>query len=271
MRAFTHHFAFEFHTGIRDKTLLLMNYLLPLGFYLMMGAVMTEEVNPTFRENMIPAMVVFAALAAALLGLPTPLVNARENGIFRSYKINGVPAASILVIPALTTMLHLVVVTVIITATAPVLFDAPLPANGVGFALTFLMAAFACTGFGVLIGVIAPNSQMTVLYSQLIFLPSMLLGGMMMPYNDLPDGVQRAAQLLPATHAMNAFRELAQDLTANFDPYGSLAILFISGLLAFSLAVYLFNWDSHNSTGRGHPLLALIALLPYVVGIVLLV
>lgn len=270
MNAFVHHFTFEFRTGIRDKTLLMMNYLLPLGFYLMMGAVMTEEVNPTFRENMIPAMVTFAALAAALLGLPEPLVNAREKGVFRSYKINGVPATSILIIPALTTMLHLIIVTIIITITAPVLFDAPLPANGLGFALTFLMVAFACTGFGILIGVIAPNSQMTVLFSQLIFLPSMLLGGMMMPYSDLPDGVQKAAQLLPATHAMNAMRELGQGLTANFDPYGSLAVLFISGLLAFSLAVYLFNWDSHNSTGRGHPILALLALLPYAASIVLL-
>ena len=32
MSAFVNHFSFEFRTGIRDKTLLLMNYLFPLGF-----------------------------------------------------------------------------------------------------------------------------------------------------------------------------------------------------------------------------------------------
>ena len=37
MSAFTAHFSFEFKTGIRNKNLLLMNYLFPLGFYLMMG------------------------------------------------------------------------------------------------------------------------------------------------------------------------------------------------------------------------------------------
>jgi ABC-2 type transport system permease protein len=130
--------------------------------------------------------------------------------------------------------------------------------------------AFACAGLGVLIGVISPSSQMTVLWSQLIFIPSMLLGGMMIPYSMLPEAAGKVAQLLPATHAMNAFRGLAMDLTADFDPLGSLIILLASGVLAFGLAIYLFNWDRRNTTQRGHPLLALLALLPYAVGILLL-
>lgn len=269
MNAFINHFSFEFRTGIRNKTLLLMNYLFPLGFYAMMGLLMTG-INPAFRETMIPAMTIFAILAATLLGLPDPLVTAREAGIFRNYKINGVPAFSILVIPALTTILHTALVTTIITVTAPLFFDAPLPVNWLGFIVTFLLMAFACAGLSVLIAVVSSSSRMTVLWSQLIFLPSMLLGGMMVPYSMLPEAMGKIAQLLPATHAMNAFRGLAQNMTADFNPIGSLIILLASGVLAFGLAIYLFNWDRRNSTQRGHPLMALLALLPYVIGILLL-
>ena len=268
MSAFVNHFSFEFRTGIRNKNLLLMNYLFPLGIYAMMGLVMAE-INPGFVETMIPAMVVFAILTATVLGLPDPLVTAREAGIFRSYKINGVPAISILVIPALTTILHMVVVTIIITATASLFFDAPLPVNWPAFVVTFLVTAFACAGLGLLIGVISPSSRMTVLWSQLIFLPSMMLGGMMMPYSMLPETVGKVAQLLPATQAMNAFRGLAQDMAADFGPWGSLIILLASGVVAFGLAIYLFNWDRRNTTQRGHPLLALLVLLPYVIGMLL--
>jgi ABC-2 type transport system permease protein len=268
MNAFINHFSFEFRTGIRSQTLLLMNYLFPLGFYAMMGLVM-PEVNPTFLETMVPAMVVFAILASTLLGLPDPLVTAREAGIFRSYKVNGVPAISILVIPALTTIFHMVIVTTIITATAPLFFDAPLPVNWPGFLLTFLSLAFACAGLGALIGVISPDSRMTVLWSQLIFLPSMLLSGMMLPYSQLPEAVGRVARLLPATLAMNAFRGLALDLMADFSTLGSLLILLAGGVLAFGLAIYLFNWDRRNATQRGHPLLALLILVPYGIGMLL--
>jgi ABC-2 type transport system permease protein len=268
MNAFISHFSFEFRSGIRNKTLLLMNYLFPLGFYFMIGLLMTQ-INPTFLETMLPAMVILAILASTILGLPDPLVTAREAGIFRNYKINGVPAFSILVIPALTTILHTVVVSIIIIITAPLLFKAPLPLNWVGFVVTFLLTALACAGFSVLIGVISSSSRITVLWSQLIFLPSMLLGGMMIPYSMLPKAMGKIAQLLPATQAMNAFRGLAQNLPTDFNPLGSLLILLSSGLLAFALALYLFNWDRRNTTQRGHPLLALLVLLPYILGILL--
>lgn len=265
MNAFANHFSFEFRTGIRNRQLLLMNYLFPLGFYLMMGFVMAG-INPLFLDTMTPAMVVFAILAATLLGIPDPLVNARENGIFRSYKINGVPAISILTIPALTTMLHLVIVSAIITVTAPMFFDAPSPANWFSYILVFVAFAFCMAGISVLIGVVSPNSRVTVLYSQIFFIPSILLAGMMFPYEMLPNVVGKIAQLLPATQAMNTFKGLALGGVADFNPWMSIILLFVGGLLAFGLAVYLFSWDRRNAIRRGHPLLALLCLVPFVIG-----
>jgi ABC-type multidrug transport system permease subunit len=98
----------------------------------------------------------------------------------------------------------------------------------------------------------------------------MLLGGLMIPNNMLPDIAGKIAQLLPATQAMNAFNGLAMGKVADFSPWGSVIILFISGVLAFGLAIYLFSWDSRNTTRRGHPWLALLVLLPYALGILLL-
>jgi len=269
MNAFANHFAFEFRTGMRDKTQLLMNYLLPIGLYAMLGFLMTE-LNPPFRETMIPAMIIVAILFSMVLGLPNPLVTAREAGIFRSYKINGVPAVSILTIPALTTILHMVVVAVIITATAPPLFGAPLPTNWPAFILIFLLTAFAHAGLGLLIGVISSSSRATVLWSQLIFLPSMLIGGLMIPYSMLPGVLGKVGLLLPSTHAMNAFQGLAQNQVVASDPLWSVLILLAGGILSFGLANYLFCWDRLNTTRRGHPALALLALLPYILGAALL-
>lgn len=266
MTAFINHFLFEFKTGIRNRQLLFMNYLFPLGIYLMLGFIF-PEINPPFLETMIPAMVMFAILAATFLGIPDPIVSARDSGIYRSYKINGIPSASILAIPALTTILHLAVVAALITASAPLLFDAPLPANMLNFILVFLAATIACTGLAVLIGVISSSTRMTVLWSQLVFLPSMLLGGIMMPSNILPESVARFSTILPPAHAMGAFNALAMGRETAFDPWGSVIILLAGGVLAFALAIYLFKWDQHDDTQRGHPLLALLAITPYVAGL----
>jgi len=269
MNAFANHFSFEFRTGIRDKTLLLMNYLFPLGLYGLLGFLMAE-LNPLFVETMIPAMIIIAILSGTVLSLPNPLVEAREAGIFRSYKINGVPAISILTIPALTTILHMVVVAVIITATAPLLFGAPPPLNWPGFILFFLLAAFVHAGLGMLISVISSSSRTVVLWSQLIFLPSMMIGGLMIPYSMLPGALGKVGLLLPATYAMNVFTGFAQNQATAFDPLWSVLILLAGGILSFGLANYLFCWDSQNKTRRGHPALALLTLLPYIIGVILL-
>ncbi len=269
MNAFANHFSFEFRTGIRDKTLLLMNYLFPLGLYAMLGFLMTE-LNPLFVETMIPAMIIVAIMSGTVLSLPNPLVTAREAGIFRSYKINGIPTISILTIPTLTTISHMVVVSMIITATAPLFFSAPTPVNWPGFILFFLLAAFSHAGLGMLISVISSSARAVVLWSQLLFLPSMMIGGLMIPYSMLPGALSKVALLLPATHTMNVFQGLAQNQVTAFNPLWSVLILLAGGILSFGLANYLFCWDSHNTARRGHPALALLALLPCAVGIVLL-
>jgi len=269
MKAFINHLLFEINTGIRNKTLLIMNYLLPLGFFLMMGFVM-GGIMPEFLNTMIPALIVFAILSTTFLGIPDPLVNAREKGIFRSYKINGVPAVSILIISILTSVVHCVITAAIIIVSAPLLFNAELPVSWFHFGIVFLAMTFACSGLSVLIGVISPNSRTSVLWSQLFFIPSNLLGGMMIPYNLLPDVAKKAAQILPPTHAMNAFKGLAMGYVSDYSPWASVVILVASGVLAFSLAVFLFNWDNHNNTKRRYYPIAILALLPYLIGILFL-
>lgn len=266
MRAFIAHFVFDFKAGLRDKSLLLLNYLFPLGFYAMMAFVM-PQINPLFKENMIPSMAIFAILASTILGMPTPLVGARESGIFRSYKINGVPALSILTIPAAATIIHSIIVGIIILVTAPVFFKAKLPANLGGFTMIFLSTAIACAGLGLLIGVIAINNKVTVLWSQLIFLPTMLIGGLMMPSSMLPGSVAKFGRLLPSTYAMSAFDSLVLGKESVISSTWCIGILIGGGLISFILSVYLFKWDNYNSSGKKKPIIALLALIPYVIGI----
>ena len=270
MNAFVYHLGFEFRSSIRNRAKLVVNYLLPLGLYALMGPIM-GPIIPGFRETMIPAMVGIVIMATTTLTLPEPLVTAREVGVFRSYKINGVPAFSILIIPAAATIIHTLVATAIICITAPLFFQAVLPAHWPGFVITVLIMVFACAGLGVLISVVSPSSQVALLISNIVFIPSMVLSGMTgLPNSLLPAAIRKASQLFPATHGMNAFREISQGLAADFDPVGSLVVLVIGGALSFTLAIHLFNWDWHNATRRAHPLFGLIALLPYVVGMFLL-
>ena len=135
-----------------------------------------------------------------------------------------------------------------------------------------MVAAVAIGTFsalGALIGVISASSRATVLWSQLIFLPSMLIGGLMVPLALLPASMVGVAGMLPSARAMQAFLGLAYGRPTTLDPVVSLAVLAATGVLALALAIYLFNWDRVNQVRRGHPALALLVLLPGIISIFL--
>ncbi len=266
MTAFANHFAYEFKTGLRNASMLFMSYLFPLGVYLLLALVMTA-VNPLFKATLIPAMCVFAMLGGGLLGMGSPIVEARDAGIYRSFKINGVPASAIIAIPVLASTVHVLVVSLIITVTAAPFFGGALPSNGLAFAGLLILGAFTMCSIGALIGVVAANGRAVLGLSQLIFLPSMILGGLMMPLAMLPPAMQKVSAVLPATQIMQAMQGLAYGLPTVLDPLLATAVTAAAGLLAFLLAIYLFNWDKQNQARRGHPALAILAMAPYVLAL----
>ncbi len=266
MTALTNHFLFEFKTGLRNPGSMMVIYLLPIGFYAAMGFVMVA-INPGYAEILIPSMIIFANMSGSILGQPNGIVEAREAGIFRSYKINGIPAVSILSIPALSIVIHGLITSTIISVTAGPLFKAAEPVNWLAMALITLLTAFTFGTLGMLIGVISSSSRTVVLWSQLIYLPSILVGGMMIPLELLPETVQKFSGLFPSSYAMEAFNSFGFHRETTIDPWISVIVLLTSGFFALALAIYLFNWDSRNETRRASPLLGLLILVPYLLAI----
>ncbi|WP_032123012.1 ABC transporter permease [Clostridium amazonitimonense] len=265
MKSFAIHFLFDLKTGIRDKTLLLMNYIFPLGFYLAMGGIM-PQLNPQYKDILIPSMIFFTLLVGTVLGMPNTLVTSRNNGIFRSYKINGIPKFSMLAIPTISTIFHTVIVTIIILISAPTLFDAKLPENIGALTLIFATMAIACSGLALLIGMISNNTSVTVIYAQVIFLPSMLIGGLMMPLDSLPKSIKGFSKLLPTTYAMDAFQSLVVQEKSAFKPVYSLSILLVTGVLSYLLASYFFRLDNNNTSKPKSAFTALVAIIPLALG-----
>jgi ABC-2 type transport system permease protein len=263
MTAFLHHLAYDFKTGVRDRSRLLMLYLFPLVFFALVGGLMAS-INPGFKDTMIPAMVLFAFMCSALLSLPSLLVNARESGVFRSYRINGVPSSSILSIPVIATAVHMAVVSALIWAFAARFYGGVPPQSVPGFVAAAVLSYLAYAGIGVLIGVAAGSNTMSILLGQMIYIPSIILGGLMVPPAVLPAALHRVALLLPASHSMRLFAALGGTAPGLSGGTLSLSVLGASAILSFVLAALLFQWDSRASQPSRKALAAFLAVAPYV-------
>jgi hypothetical protein len=142
MNAYLHHFSYEFRAGVRDKSLMFMNYLFPLAFFALAGALMSG-INPGFNQYMIPAMSVFAVMSCFLLGMPSSLVASRDAGVLRSYRINGVPGWTSLAMPVAANVIHMAVITGTISLIGSVAMSAQLPDHVGVFVLGWVLGTAA--------------------------------------------------------------------------------------------------------------------------------
>lgn len=197
MNAFIYGVFLQWKLDLRSKTLLIACYLVPLSFFAIMGGIFTS-VMPESRHTLIQSMTVFGVTMGAFIGLPPSLVEIYGSAVKKVYQANGVPLWLGLALTNLSAFLHLLTMSVLLYLAAPVFFHAALPENpGLFFAGTALFAAVSL-GAASVIGMAVKDQAKASMFSILVFLPSIMLSGIMFPAELLPKLLRTAGNLFPA-------------------------------------------------------------------------
>ena len=197
MNGFLYSLALQWKLDIRSKSLLVTYYIVPLIFFLLMGGIFTS-VMPEMGSTLIQSMIVMSVSMGAFLGLPPSLIETYGSDIKKIYKANGVPIHLGLVTMVFSAFLHLIMTCTVILLLAPILFKANLPSQLPLFFLALGNYIFVSLSIGSILGLTVKNQAKLTMIAQLVFLPSIMLSGIMFPSNLLPDFLQGIGRLFPA-------------------------------------------------------------------------
>lgn len=198
MNGFLYGVALQWKLDIRSKSLLVTCYIIPLIFFLLMGGIFTS-VMPEMRSTLIQSMIVMSVSMGAFIGLPPSLIETYESDIKKVYKANGVPLYLGLVTMFLSAFVHLMISGVIILLLAPILFEAILPIQLPFFLLALAIYIIVSLGIGSILGLAIKNQAKLTMIAQLVFLPSIMLSGIMFPIELLPDFLETIGYIFPAS------------------------------------------------------------------------
>ncbi|MCM1102636.1 MAG: ABC transporter permease [Clostridium sp.] len=195
--AFFYGAALQWKLDIRSKTLLTACYFVPLLFFAIMGGIFTS-VMPDAKATLTQSMTVFGVTMGALIGLPPSLVEIYGGDIKKVYRANGVPLWQGLILTNLSSFLHLFLMSMILYAASPLLFHAEIPAEpGSYFGCLAILIAVSLSIASV-IGLAVKDQAKTPMVSILVFLPSVMLSGIMFPGSLLPEPLRLAGKAMPA-------------------------------------------------------------------------
>ncbi len=197
MSALIYGIRLQFRMDIRSRTLLVTCYLVPLLFFAVMGGIFTS-LMPEAKDTLIASMTVIGVSMGALIGVPPSLLEIYGTDIRKMYRVGEAPRFFGLISLVILAFVHLMIMSGLILAIAPAAFDAKLPKNiGLYFAKLslFLIVSLALS---CVLGLAVKNQAKLTMLSQVFFLPSILLSGIMFPSRLLPFALERAGKLSPA-------------------------------------------------------------------------
>lgn len=198
MSGFWYGLLLQLKLDIRSKTLLLTCYIVPLIFFLLMGGIFTSVMSE-MKSTLIQSMIVMSVSMGAIIGLPPSLAETYGSDIQKVYKANGVPIYLGFVTILLSTFVHLMISSSVIIILAPLIFEASLPAQLPYFFLGLTMNIIVALGIGGVLGLVVKNRAKLTMVSQLVFLPSIMLSGIMFPIDLLPDVLLIIGRIFPAS------------------------------------------------------------------------
>lgn len=197
MKAVIYGTALQWKLDLRSRALLITCYLVPLLFFALMGGIFTS-VMPEMKETLIPSMTVMGVSMGAFIGMPTSLVEIYGSDIKKLYRAGGIPLGLSLFAILLSSFLHLMILSVILLVAAPVFFGASLPESLPLFFAALSIFTVVSLSLGAVLGLAARNQSRLTMVSQLFFLPSIMLSGIMFPQNLLPEPLNLLGNLFPA-------------------------------------------------------------------------
>lgn len=230
MKALLYGIGLQFKMDIRSKSLLITCYIVPLLFFAIMGGIFTS-LMPEAKDTLIQSMTVMGVSMGAFIGVPPSLVEIYGTDIKKMYSANGAPICFGLFSLVFSAFTHLLIMSGIIFIIAPIAFDATMPSNLPLYFGTLALFIAVSLSIGCVLGLLVKNQAKLTMLSQVVFLPSIMLSGIMFSASLLPTLLKNLGKLFPATWG---YMSLSKNVFIINDVL-PLLIIFVIGIVLCSL------------------------------------
>jgi ABC-2 type transport system permease protein len=233
--------ANELRLVLRRGEGLLVTFVIPAGVLLVFSSFDTTGAGQPV-DRLLPGSISLAVIGASLVSLAITTGYERAYGVLK--RLGGSPAGSSVVVAAKTSsvvVVELVQLVLLVGIAVGVLGFVAGPSASVPLVLgALVLGTIAFAGLGLLMAGTL-RAEATLALANLLFLVCLVLGGIVLPLDRLPDAVAAVAGVLPPAVLTQA---LAIGLgTSAADATGPMLLLAGWAVLFAVLAARRFRWD----------------------------
>jgi len=253
MNALLHLTGISLKLNFRNRMAILYGYLFPLIFLVAFWTIYRNDPVPLALH--VGQLLTVTILGSACFGLPTTIVSERERGVWRRYALAPV-GRWVFVAGILLARSVLLLTAALLQLALAFGLGLPMPAHPFGLFIAFCVASAAFLSFGMVIAMLVDNVPAVQALGQCLFLPMLMIGGVAVPLQSLPEWAQHMSAFFPGRYAVEAIQLSATGSGLSHAGFDLLALLLIAAASAVA-AMAMFRWDKALAPRRGWLVLAL--------------
>lgn len=247
MKTFRTMLKTELKLSLRGMDMFIFAICVPLVVLIIIGVIYGNKpafdgADYSFLEQSFSALTVISICAGGVMGLPLVVSDYRSKNILKRYQVTPVSPSLILVVQVVIYALYAVISLLLLFVVANCFFGYQFHGAIPSFLCGYLLVMTSMFSIGIMVGGIAPNTKIAGVIASILYFPMLIFSGATLPYEVMPAGLQKMADILPLTQGIKLLKAASLGLTVD-RVLSPLLIMLATAVICTSVSLKFFKWE----------------------------
>lgn len=237
----------ELKLSLRGMDMFIFAICMPLIVLVILGIIYGDTpafhgADYTFLQQSFGALVTISILAGGVMGLPLVISEYRSKKILKRFKVTPVTPVMILFVQLVIYALYAVASLLFLYLVAVLFFNFQLVGSWFYFLGGYFLVMLSIFSIGMMVGSLAPNTKAASVLAILLYFPMLIFSGATLPYEVMPQALQRVADIMPMTQGIKLIKaaSLGMEMDHVLLPIMVMAIV---AVICTVLSIKFFKWE----------------------------
>lgn len=247
MKAFSTLFKTEMKLSLRGMDMIIFAICMPVVVMVILGIIFGSKpafdgASYTFLEQSFGAVAAIAVGAGGVMGLPLVVSDYRHKKILKRFKVTPISPSVLLAVQVAVYAVYALASLVIVYVTAAILFGYQLNGSWLQFLGAYLLVMLSMFSIGMMVGGVSKNVKTAGVLCSVLYFPMLIFSGATLPYEVMPDPLQKAADILPLTQGIKLLKTASLGLPSD-SALVPILVMVLLAAVCIGVAIRFFKWE----------------------------